>query len=761
VDSRPTALRLFFVAAAVTAALTALTAAVATAHQVSPQARLSASQVSRVETSVLGPEHAAEHAAEARQLRRAMRAWKRLSPAERRRITRRARARERAVARKSDALDPSVYGQWTTGPFQIPVHAIHMALLPTGKVIFFAYPFFYPPTSDTPVAGDAWIWDPSTSPSTSDTADPTKEPGVFTHVPPPVDPETGGPASLFCAGLSMLPNGDVFVTGGTLRFPTTTSPVHLGLRRAYTFNPWTNTWIKQPDMQHGRWYPSHVELADGRVAVLAGSNETDGGDNSQLEIFNPTEDPNGVGTWTYASQGNRVTDLYPHLTLLGDGRIFLGGPGPGDSGVLDPASMTWTNVGNHPVRRMYGTEVLDPNGTGPSMKVTEIGGFPDNQPPATGPHPSYPPTETTQSIDLSVAAPDWSLGPSMNVARANHNTLWLPDGELLTVGGGHGRDQGSTYILQDGDPEHQVELFDPATGQWRVGPAQQINRAYHSTAVLLPDGRVLSAGDDDASPSYPGQPYRPFEGTNHNSGEIYSPPYLFRGPRPQITSAPNGALYNSAFHVGVSGANPADTHAVLIPPAAVTHSTNPNPRIVPLRSAPVGDGLDLVAPANANVAPRGWYMLFVVNSQGVPSVATWVHVGYPSSAGAGAGPEGSVLGTHTKSRAVKWVRVKTHQSFRKGRFVAMVGLAHNRSTIRASALMVTPARITKRTRSVLLAKKVMRRQRAGAVKVVVQLKPRAIRRLLRARRAHVLLKLRISAPGAATYTGSKRISNTR
>jgi hypothetical protein len=202
---------------------------------------------------------------------------------------------------------------------------------------------------------------------------------------------------------------------------------------------------------------------------------------------------------------------------------------------------------------------------------------------------------------------------------------------------------------------------------------------------------------------------------------------------------------------------------VLIPPAAVTHATNPNPRIVPLHSAPVGDGLDLVAPANANIAPRGWYMLFVVNSQGVPSVASWIHIGYPGSdAKPGSGPGGGVLGTHTKSRAVKWVHIKSRQSYRKGRFVALVRLAQSRSTISASALMVAPARITKKkTRSVLLAKKVMRGKRAGTVKVVVQLKPKAIRRLLRTRRAHVLLKLRISASGAATYNGSNRISNTR
>jgi Domain of unknown function (DUF1929)/Kelch motif len=730
----------------------------ASAHEVAPQAHLTASQESRIETAILGPEHATEHAAERRQIGRAIRAWKRLSPAQRRRIIRRARVRERASARASADLTPSIYGQWTSAPFRIPVHAIHTALLPTGKVIFFAFPFYTEPVDNPPVAGDAWIWDPSSSPSTSSTADPSNEPGVFTHVPPPDDPETGGKASLFCAGLSILPNGDLFVTGGTLRFPTSTSPLHLGLKRAYTFNPWTNTWIKQPDMQHGRWYPSHVELADGRVAVLAGMDEGGALDNSQLEVFNPTEDPNGVGTWIYAAQGNRVTDLYPHMTLMGDGRIFLGGPGPDDSAVLDPATMKWTAVGHHPVRRMYGTEVLVPNGTGPSEKVTEIGGFPDNQPSGGD---TFPPTTSTQSIDLSVAAPDWNAGPSMNVARANHNTLWLPDGELLTVGGGNGRKNGSTYLLQTDSPEHQVELFDPSTNQWRVGPAQQINRAYHSTAVLLPDGRVLSAGDDDPSPSYPNQPLRPFEGSDHNSGEIYSPPYLFRGPRPQITSAPSGALYNSAFHVGVTNATPADTHAVLIPPAAVTHSTNPNPRIVPLHSAPVGDGLDLIAPANANVAPRGWYMLFLVNSKGVPSVASWVHIGYPGSDPA-PGPAGGVLGTHTTSNAVKWVHVRSRQSFRRGRFVATVHLAHNGSTISASGLMVAPAHITKaRTRSVLLARKVLRRQEAGTVRVVVQLKPKAIRRLLRARRAHMLLKLRISAPGAATYTGSKRISNSR
>jgi hypothetical protein len=492
------------------------------------------------------------------------------------------------------------------------------------------------------------------------------------------------------------------------------------------------------------------------VAVLAGlleNENTSPDDNAQLEVFTPSEDPSGVGTWQYFPSGDRLSDLYPHMTLLGNGKVFMGGPGPGDSAVLDPATMTWTDVGNHGPRRMYGTELLDPNGTGPSNKITEIGGFPDVD--NTGTHDAV---ATSQTIDL-VSAPQWNLDPSgLNVARANHNTLWLPDGTALTIGGGNGRQGGTMYALQNGSPEHQVELYNPSTGQWTLGPAQQIDRAYHSTAVLLPDGRVLSAGDDNA--------YvwgKPFEGADHNSGEIYSPPYLYRGTRPRITSAPNGTLYGSGFHVNTADVFPGQAHAVLIPPAAVTHATNPNPRIVPLQSSATGSGLDLTAPANANIAPRGWYMLFVVNSSGVPSVASWIHVGYPSTGTTGSG---GVAGAQTKpSRTVTWVKVKKRQSFRRGRFVVTLGLTSNRSTIRASAYMQTTVTTKSgskhRTRLTLLAKKVVRNQQAGTRQVVIQLSRKARRRLLAAKHPRVVLRVQVTSPGVKAYNASKAISNTR
>ena len=343
-------------------AVSLLGAAAAGAHGIEapdlPEAELRA-----YETEVLGPEHAAEHAGIRMLARMQARAWKRMTPAQRRRQQRLERRRRRALARSSATLDPAVYGKWTSGPFQLPVAAIHAALLPTGKVLIFAFPF-YPstnPPSPTPVAGDAWVWDPAIDPNPDPNADPTTDP-AFHHVLPPYDPETGGPASLFCAGLSMLPNGDVLVTGGTLYFADANRSQALGLKRAYTFNPWTETWIQQPDMLHGRWYPSQVELPDGRVAVLAGSNETTGANNYQLEVFSPTDDPSGVGSWAHPASADRSTDLYPHMTLMGNGKVLLAGPGQNDTALLDPATWKWSGIPAQDGRRTYGTEMIEPNG---------------------------------------------------------------------------------------------------------------------------------------------------------------------------------------------------------------------------------------------------------------------------------------------------------------------------------------------------------------------------------------------------------------
>ena len=160
-------------------------------------------------------------------------------------------------------------------------------------------------------------------------------------------------------------------------------------------------------------------------------------------------------------------------------------------------------------------------------------------------------------------------------------------------------------------------MWSPTTEQWTTLASNQVPRYYHSTAALLPDGRVLVGGGwGGAGGSLDRQ---------HNY-EIFSPPYLFKGARPTITSAPGSAGYGTQFTVATPDAA-SITKAVLIPPAAVTHNFDENGRYVPLAFTQTAGGLQVPAPANGNMAPPGPYMLFLVNSNGVPSVAKWINIG--------------------------------------------------------------------------------------------------------------------------------------
>jgi hypothetical protein len=194
----------------------------------------------------------------------------------------------------------------------------------------------------------------------------------------------------------------------------------------------------------------------------------------------------------------------------------------------------------------------------------------------------------------------------MNFARKHVSSVLLPDGTVLEVGGG----KTGSY----GNPVFASELFDPVAETWSVMASQTAPRMYHSSAVLLPDGRVLSLGQDKQT-SY------------SKTGEIYSPPYLFHGDRPTISIAPPAVSYGTAFTVESPEATDI-TRVALVSPGSDTHSVNMSQRYIDSAFALNEDGtLSVSAPADGNVAPPGWYMLFLLNSAGVPSVASWVHVG--------------------------------------------------------------------------------------------------------------------------------------
>ena len=542
---------------------------------------------------MLGPTHAAEHA-----LQRS-----------RAQVQEGAPAAPTAAAARDDrgraaiAGPPAQVGRWSA-PFSIPVFGIHAVMLPTGKVMWWAYPYGVDPKQNT---AQAWLWDPRT--------------GAFKRVDPPLwlDPADGQlkPANIWCSGNSLLADGRVLVTGGNLDYSGGGQSAK-GLNKVYTFNPFNETWVEQPDMPHGRWYPTQTLLPDGRTLILGGLDEIGGAQNNKdVELFTPSAGRNGRGTLARIAVrgpgGPPDGGLYPHAFLMPSGRTMITGPYPSDSWLFDRIGTTnafrWGDLPDLASPRWWGTAVIAPGGPRGSRRITLIGGSP-YAPPVPVPTPG--PLATSETI--TEANLTWSPGPSMNVGRSHHNTVLLPDGSMVTVGGGFGTRPPNGQFEFD-PPQTQVEIYDPKTATWRLGPAQAEGRAYHSTALLLPDGRVISAGDDLNG------------GVDGDTAEIYEPPYLFRkGKRPRIRRAPRKTTWKDEF--GIRTSSKKVDRAVLMAPSATTHNTDMNQRHVELKvfARAEGTGIDVMAPSNPAVAPPGYYMLFLLNKRGEPSVARWVRL---------------------------------------------------------------------------------------------------------------------------------------
>jgi len=200
----------------------------------------------------------------------------------------------------------------------------------------------------------------------------------------------------------------------------------------------------------------------------------------------------------------------------------------------------------------------------------------------------------------------------MAFPRAYHNLTLLPDGQVLVTGGGDTTDA----VGLDG-AIGPAELWSPVTKSWTTLAAMQTPRLYHSIALLLPDGRVLVGGG--------GRFNGPAAATDQTSIEIFSPPYLFKGARPVITTAPATTSYGATMMVPTPDAARIESVA-LVKPGSVTHSFNADQRYVPLSFTASGTALTVHAPANANLAPPGYYMLFIVDTNGIPSVAKFVRI---------------------------------------------------------------------------------------------------------------------------------------
>ena len=272
---------------------------------------------------------------------------------------------------------------------------------------------------------------------------------------------------------------------------------------------------------------------------------------------------------SYPWPNHQGIGLYPHMfvlpstTALGEGgdKVLVAGPSKYDSAVIDTVRLDLDrhrreeDADGHPIPdtgqprissdRSWGTAWLEPSGPDGSAKVVMLGGSDAGQVIPTVPGTSPPPLATAEVLDLNDPDRGWQIDPdlALNEGRAHFNTTLLPDGSIFTNGGGYGRMNDSLYA----GPVYQSELLAPGgAGGWRNVGSEQDARTYHSTAILLPDGRVASAGDDRDIAPQPVSAGNPVAGhilVPDRTAQIWNPPYLFDGARPVVTFAPqSGAL---------------------------------------------------------------------------------------------------------------------------------------------------------------------------------------------------------------------------
>jgi galactose oxidase-like protein/List-Bact-rpt repeat protein len=455
----------------------------------------------------------------------------------------------------------ALVGQWGSPvDWPAPGVAIHANMLPNGQLLTWGR------TVHQPV-----LWNPST--------------GAFGSASEPVD--------LFCSGHTLLPDGRILVAGGHSGVDSK------GITTSELYDYASNTWQAGPAMRNGRWYPTNLSLASGEVLTISGG-DTAGVLNVIPEVWSPGG-ADGTGAWRALTTATASLPYFPMMFVAPNGTAYVAGPNQSTGYLSTSGTGSWTAGPNRTFGgRDYGSAVMYDAG-----KILAVGGG--------------SPTRSAEVIDLNAGgAATWRRVDSMAVARRQMNATLLADGTVLATGGSNAAGF-NTKPTDDG--VLAAERWDPTTERWTALARQTHYRLYHSTAVLLPDARVLSVGS--GQPAATGL-------TDDYTGEVFSPPYLFKldgtpAVRPTVSSAPTDVGYNASFAVTVSSAAPI-AKVTWIRLSTVTHATNMNQRMNYLSFTANGSALTVTSPANANLAPPGHYMLFVVDANGVPSVAKIVRI---------------------------------------------------------------------------------------------------------------------------------------
>jgi Domain of unknown function (DUF1929) len=499
--------------------------------------------------------------------------------------------------------DPATYGTWEVLEFHSGVLAVHAALLPNGKVLFFAGSGSSAKRFNSPLFGDegqgvftSVVWTPPDN--------------TFSH-PPTLRTANGRPYDLFCGGDGFLADGRMLSAGGTLNY----NPFR-GRRDTAIFDFRTEQWSFAAPLAQGRWYPTLIPLGDGTILAASGLGEDDGDQPKiTLELYSAA-----ANSWQTRQlpAGFPGLPLYAHLFLLADGRVFFSGGRMDDPLEVAPCLLDLTN---NPVSTTTVPDLLAPDMRNQSasvllppaqaQQIMIVGGGPVGIPNKTDA------TDAVSIVDLTDPNPIYQAGAPIGLPRLHLNAVLLPDRTVFVSGGS---------LKQEDEPlaRLQAERYDPATGSWSLMATATVPRLYHSTAVLLADGRVVAAGGNpEGGDQVAWEPPSPVEELRL---EVFSPPYLFKGPRPTIGTVVQQWAYGQAITVPSPQASEI-RWASLVKNGVTTHSFDSGQRLVDLEiTARASDSIQVTVPGNPNLAPPGWYMLFLVDQRGVPSVATWIHL---------------------------------------------------------------------------------------------------------------------------------------
>jgi hypothetical protein len=484
---------------------------------------------------------------------------------------------------------PEPQGQWSSLQ-TFPMVAISSILMDNGSFIFW----------------DGWqqpepsvVWNPAA-------------PQTFTTI--------DAPDSVFCDGAAQLPDGRIIVIGGYGGLSTG----QIGIVDTNIFDPATNTWSRVANMHLPRWYPSLTELSDGRYVAISG-NSTDSNHWADTpEVYDPT-----ANAWTLLSKISTSQvheEEYPFSYLIPNGNVLNIGPSEDVTHELNVDAQTWTPVaGQSGVVNGSSIQYLP-------GKILYSGG-------ASSVINTAPAQATTAVLDTTAPTPVWRQTAPMLSPRVYHTLTMLANGKVLAVGGGTTSDQNviTTGVLP-------TEIWDPTSETWSAGAPIAAARNYHSTAVLMPDGRVLIAGGGHPNGlNDPGQ----------DSSQIYSPSYLFNGARPTITSAPASTTYGSA--ISVSTPDAASIASVnLVSLGTDTHQIDMNQHFAPLSFTAGAGSLSVTMPGSSSVAPPSHYMLFILNKQGTPSIANIISLGQSTTPVVPSAPSGVTATAGNGTASVSW-----------------------------------------------------------------------------------------------------------